>query len=52
MAYVSICRRDGPWDGRRVAWTSSVSLTKFVLAVHHGYGVGPRAECSRYALAV
>ena len=52
MAFVSISRPVGPWDGRRVAWTSSVSLTGFVWAVHHGSGVGPRAECSRAALSV
>ena len=35
-----------------MAWTSSVSLTRFVWDVQHGSGVGPRAECSRAALAV
>ena len=52
MASISISCPAGPWDGRRVAWTSSVSLTRFVWAVQHGIGVGPRAECSRAAMAV
>jgi len=52
MASVSISRPARPWDERRVALTSSVSLTRFVWAVHHGSGVGPRAECSRVVLAV
>ena len=42
------------WAGRRGSWTSSVSLTRVVWAVHHGdvVGDGPRGSCSRAALAV
>ena len=45
---------DGPRDGRRVAWTSSIVLSRFVLAIQLGarVGSGPRAECNRAALAV
>ena len=37
-----------------MAWTSSISLTRFAKAVQYGVGVGsgPRADCSRAALAV
>jgi len=48
LAYGSMSRP----VGRRVAWTSSVSLTRFVWVIQHGSGLGPRAECSRAALAV
>ena len=54
MAFVSISRPVGPWDGRRVAWTSFVALTRFVWAVQYGAGMGdgPRASFSRAAMAV
>jgi len=54
MAYVSLSCSAESWDGRRVAWTSSVALTRFVWAVKYGdsVGDGPRVSCSRAALAV
>ena len=42
----------GACNERRVAWTSWISLTRFVWAVRHGSGLGPSAECERAALAV
>ena len=52
MPSILIPRLVGPWDGRRVAWTSSVSLTRFEWAVQYGVGVGNehRADCSRAAV--
>ena len=54
MASVSFISPAESWDGRRVAWTSSVALTRFVWAVQYGVGVGdrPRVSCSRATLAV
>ena len=54
MAFVSISRPAGLWDGRRVAWTSFVTLSRVVWAVQYGVGVGdgPRARCGRATLAV
>ena len=54
MAFVSLSCSAESWDRRRVALTSSVTLTRFVWANHYGVGVGdgPRVSCSRAALAV
>jgi hypothetical protein len=54
MSFDYIPRPGGPWDGRCVALTLSVSLYRFVWAVQHGDGVGsmPRADCSRAGLGV
>ena len=54
MASVSLSCSAGSGDGRRVAWTCAVALTRFVWAVQYGAGVGdaPRVSCSRATLAV
>ncbi len=52
MFFFSIIRLVGPWDGRRVAWTSSISLTIFVWASQYGSRVVPRADCRCAALSL
>ena len=54
MASLSLSCSAESRDGRRVAWISSVALTRFVWAVQYGVGMGdgPRVRCSRAALAV
>ena len=44
----------GPASGRRVPWTSSIALSRFVWAIQLSDGVlsGPRMECCRTALEV
>jgi hypothetical protein len=54
LASISMSYSSDPWGCRRVAWTSSVALTRIVWAVQYGarVGDGPRVSCSRAALAV
>ena len=51
---MSIALSAEPRAGRRGSWTSSVSLTRFVWAVHHGVVVGDvhLVSCGRAAMAV
>ena len=54
MSSSSVGLPDGPESGPHVPWTSSIALSRFVMTVQLGVGVGsgPRVECRRAALAV
>jgi len=52
LSSVSMSLPGGAYGERRVAWTSSISIARFMWAVQYGSGLGPRAECDRAALAI